>query len=301
MRPTHSMDLIQENGGRKRIKTLEVMVAEVVVETPDTTTLVLFTGNDRLEYQAGHFLTIDPRQFDALARWTAYLEELKGKKEPPRAYSLASAPHEKRLTITIKEERFVPGKTRYPPLLSPLLVRRTPPGTRMTITGFTGPYVLPQDIESQTDHLVHICAGSGIVPNFSILKHALEQRMKLRHTLIYANKSWDDVIYRRQLDELRARFPEKLEIVHCLSRETDPTRFPGNVRVGRVDADVIRANVVDPSAAHVFLCGPAVTKQERAEARERGEEPQPRFLDSALLALEAIGVSREQIHKESYG
>jgi len=50
----------------RRIKELEVMVADVIVEAPDTTTLVLFTGNDRLEYRAGHFLTIDPHQFEAL-------------------------------------------------------------------------------------------------------------------------------------------------------------------------------------------------------------------------------------------
>jgi ferredoxin-NADP reductase len=295
------MEPADESVIRKRIKTLEVMVADVVVETPDTTTLVLFTGNDRLDYQPGHFLTIDPHQFDALARWTAYLEEAKGKKEPPRAYSLASAPHEKRLVITIKEERFLPGRTRYPPLLSPLLVRRTPPGTRMTITGFTGPYVLPPDIEAKTDHLVHLCAGSGIVPNYSILKHALEQRMSLRHTLVYANKTWDDVIYRRQLDELAARYPEKLTVVHCLSREREPGRSPGNVRLGRVDAEIISSHVPGIREAHVFLCGPALGKQERADARARGEEPAPRFLDSALSALSMLGVSRDRIHKESYG
>ena len=33
--------------GSRRIKELEVMVADAMVETPDTTTLVLFTGNDR--------------------------------------------------------------------------------------------------------------------------------------------------------------------------------------------------------------------------------------------------------------
>src|SRR5690349_19846832 len=88
---------------RRRIKELEVMVAEVVVETPDTTTLVLFTGNDRLEYKAGHFLTIDPHQFDSLERFIAYLEDLKGKKEPPRAYSMCSAPHERYLAVTVKE------------------------------------------------------------------------------------------------------------------------------------------------------------------------------------------------------
>jgi ferredoxin-NADP reductase len=79
----------------RRIKELEVMVADVVIETPDTTTLVLFTGNDRLDYRAGHFLTIDPHQFEALERFTAFLEDLKGKRELPRAYSMCSAPHER--------------------------------------------------------------------------------------------------------------------------------------------------------------------------------------------------------------
>ena len=83
---------------RRRIKELEAMVAEVIQETPDTTTLVLFTGNERLDYEAGHFLTVDPHQFEGLERFTAFLEDLKGKKEPPRAYSMSSAPHERWLS-----------------------------------------------------------------------------------------------------------------------------------------------------------------------------------------------------------
>ena len=108
--------------GARRIKELEVMVADVVVETPDTTTLVLFTGNDRLDYEPGHFLTIDPHQFEALERFIAFLEDLKGRKEPPRAYSMSSAPHERYLAVTVKEERYVYGTTKFPPLLSPMLV-----------------------------------------------------------------------------------------------------------------------------------------------------------------------------------
>jgi 3-ketosteroid 9alpha-monooxygenase subunit B len=65
---TEVVDPARATGAPKRIKPLEVMVADVVVETPDTTTLVLFTGNDRLDYSAGHFLIIDPHQFEALER-----------------------------------------------------------------------------------------------------------------------------------------------------------------------------------------------------------------------------------------
>src|SRR6476620_5429886 len=127
---------------------MEVMVAESVQETSDTTTLVFFTGNDRLDYRAGHFLTIDPHQFEALERFIAFLEDLKGKKEPPRAYSMSSPTHERYLAITVKEERYVSGLTKFPPLLSPLLVKRTVKGMRLVVTGFTGPYTLSPEIES---------------------------------------------------------------------------------------------------------------------------------------------------------
>ena len=99
---------------RRRIKELEAMVAEVIHETPDTTTLVLFTGNERLDYEAGHFLTVDPHQFEGLERFVNFFEDMKGRKEPPRAYSMSSAPHERYIAITVKEERYVSGLTKYP-------------------------------------------------------------------------------------------------------------------------------------------------------------------------------------------
>ena len=85
-------------------------------DAPDTTTLFLFAGNESLDYEAGHFCTIDPNQFGELEHFIAYLEDQKGSKEKPRAYSLASAPHERYLAITVKEERYESGETPYPPL-----------------------------------------------------------------------------------------------------------------------------------------------------------------------------------------
>ena len=290
-----------ETAPRPRIKKMEVIVAEVIREAADTTTLVLFTGNDHLDYQPGHFLTIEPQQFPALDRFCKYFEDLKGKKEPARAYSLSSAPHEQYLAVTVKEERYISGVTKYPPLLSPLLVWRTTPGTRMVVTGFGGPYVPPPDLESRTDHVVHICAGSGVVPNFSILKHCLETGMKLRHTLICGNKTWDDIIFRRQLDELSARYPDRLKVVHALSRDPEAVRRAPNVRAGRVSEALIREHIPDPTAVEVFTCGPGITKFDRLAAKEKGEEPQPRFLESVLEALENLGVPDERIHRESYG
>ena len=286
---------------RPRIKQLEVMVAEVRREAPETATLVLFTGNDTLDYKPGHFLTIKPHQFSALDRFIHYFEDRKGKKEPARAYSIASAPHEKYISITVKEERYISGRTEYPPLLSPILVWRTYPGTRMVVTGFGGPYTLPDDIESRTDHLVHVCAGSGVVPNMSIIKHALVNNHKLRHTLICGNKTRRDVIYHDEFEDLSRQFPDRLKLVDALSREKVPRRLGPRYVTGRVTEPLLRRHVPDADTAEFYVCGPGVTRWDRRAAAQEGSEPPPRFLESTLAALESMGVSKESIHHESYG
>ena len=285
----------------RRIKEMEVMVADVIIETPDTTTLVLFTGNDRLEYLAGHFLTIDPHQFDSLERFTAFLEDLKGRREPARAYSMSSAPHERYLAVTVKEERYVSGATRFPPLLSPLLVKRTLRGMRLVVTGFTGPYTLGPDISVETDHIVHVCAGSGSVPNFSMLKFALAHHPKLRHTFVYSNKKWDDVIFRDELTRLAAAHPERLTLLHTLTREEDAGLFGTSVRQGRVDQALLREAIPDPTGSVVYVCGPGISKFDLAAAKEAGTSPPPRFLESVLSDLRALGVPDKRIKREFYG
>ena len=124
----------------RRVESMQVTVADVVVETADTVTLV-FDAPVPCDYRGGQYLTIDPHQFLPLLRFTQLFEILKKRKEPPRAYSMASAPHEP-LAITIKEERWTPGREKYPTLLSPFLVHDVAVGTTMTVAGFTG-RVLP--------------------------------------------------------------------------------------------------------------------------------------------------------------
>lgn len=282
---------------RRRFQQLELRVAEVIAETADTTTIVFAPTGERPAYRAGQFLTIDPHQFPSLARFIAFFEGLKGRREPPRAYSLSSAPHEPQLSITVKEERFVPGLTRYPPLLSPLLVRRLRPGCTVLVSGFGGPYTLPDDVESRTGHLVHVCAGSGVVPNFAILKHALTRHPRLRHTLVCSNKTWDEVIFRDALERIACTQGDRVRLIHTLTREAGPE----GTRAGRIDAALLRHAIPDPSTCLVYACGPAITPQDRASARELGVAPAPRFLETAVEALRDAGVDEARITRESYG
>jgi len=282
---------------RTRLKKLDVMVAEVIEETPDTTTLVLFTGNESLEYKAGHFITIDPRQLPGLQRWADYLEHVKGKREKPRAYSLSSAPYERHLAITVKAEEYIPGVNAYPPLLSPILANRVRPGTMFEITGFVGPYTLPD--EPDTEHVLHICAGSGIVPTYSILKQDLHEG-QLKHVLLYTNRTRQDTIFLKELEALQAKYPERLRVVYFFTREEGlvESALERKGRMGKAAVEEELGILNDPL---IFVCGPALSIYEKRAAKARGEELSPRFFESVMSFLDTLGVDPKRIKKESYG
>lgn len=125
----------------------------------------------------------------------------------------------------------------------------------------------PDDIGSRTDHILHICAGSGSVPNFSILKHALEIHPDLRHTFLYSNKTWNDIIYRRDLEALETKHRDRLRVIHTLTREADASRYGPSVFRGRMDTAFLRNWIPDPSACVVYACGPAISPWDRASAK----------------------------------
>jgi ferredoxin-NADP reductase len=286
---------------RQKIRAFEVSVEDVVVETPDTATLVLGQVDAEIPpYKAGQFLTIDPHQFPQLRAQIAYLEHLKGKKELTRAYSMSSAPHEPNVAITIKVEPYHPGEDFHPPLLSPLLTYGLAKGARLHVHGFTGPYILAPDMEERTDHIVHVVAGSGAVPNFSILKDSLRAHPRLRHTFVCSNKTWEDIIFREQLDALAKAHPDRLRLLHTLTRQEDVSAYPG-VRKGRISRELLAEVIPDPQTCFVYVCGPAITAWERRKALETRTNAAPRFLETVLSQLHELGVTSDRIKREAYG
>ena len=280
--------------------TFNAVVTDVVTETPDTKTLVLDVGVS-VNFKAGQYVSIDPHQFPGLAPFVSYLEHLKGRREPPRAYSMCSDPSEP-LAITIKEEFYEAGRTPYPPLISGYLVHQVRPGDLMAVVGFAGAYVFPDDVESRTEHVLHLCAGSGSVPNFSMIKDSLRRHTKLRHTLLYSNKTWEDVIFGSQLAEMSAEYPARLRVVHSLTRQTAPVPRQADVRAGRIGRDLLAESLAAEPTSLVYACGPAISVWEKRESIARGgPPPAPRFLETMQEELESLGLPRSRLKIEAFG
>lgn len=148
-----------------------------------------------------------------------------------------------------------------------------PVGKRVYLDGPYGAFT----IGHPADMHVLIAGGIGITPMMSMIRTLADAGDTRPVTLIYANKDWDSVIFREELDELKARLD--LRIVHVLS---DPPADWSGER-GFINADVLSRYLTEPYAAHeYFICGPGP------------------MMDAVEKALGELGVPMSKYHSERY-
>lgn len=286
------------------LKKITSTCVEVVRNTHDTVTLFFDVGEQPV-YTAGQFISIDPKQFPELSRQIAFLEHLKGKREQHRAYSMSSAPAERHVAITVKAEGYDSKHDKYPPLLSPFLASEAMKGRKVSFVGYTGAYVLDEDHDERTKQVLHLVAGSGIVPNYALLKDELllKKHTSVKHTMVYVNKTGNDVILLDELEKLRADFPERFELFHCITRDEEAAIAARGAhwKKGRPTLEWLKTLVSDPTTLLIYACGAAITKHQRHEAKETGIAPTPRFMEGVEELVHGLGVDRERYYAEEFG
>jgi ferredoxin-NADP reductase len=111
--------------------------------------------------------------------------------------------------------------------------------------------------------------GSGVVPLMAMVRQRAADGDEVPTRMVYSEKSWDDVIYRDELERAGQR-GDGFEIVYTLTRQ-QPPGWRGYGR--RVDRELL-AEVVPDQLALTFVCGPTPFVEAVAEALvELGHEP----------------------------
>jgi ferredoxin-NADP reductase len=236
-----------------RLTWLVAEVSDAVQETPRVRTLLL-----DVDGWAGHRAGqhVDVR----LTAEDGYQAE--------RSYSIASAPGEH---VAITVERLEDG------VVSPYLVDEARDSDRFEIRGPIGGYFV---WDGGDGPLLLVGGGSGVVPLMSMIRHRAATGDGTPLRLLYSSRTYDDVIYRAELDELGAR-GDGLEVFHTLTR-SQPEGWTGYAR--RIDAEILQ-EVAWPAAnrPRVFVCGST------------------RFVDTAADGLVAMGYPPESIRTERFG
>ena len=110
-------------------------------------------------------------------------------------------------------------------------------------------------LKGNENHIVGICAGSGVTPILSIIKTELAKNDGAKCTLIYGNKTEDSRMFADELEELEANNSDRLKIHNAYSRE----RVAGAIS-GRLDKNniqqLLNTFINLKSAEGYFICGP---------------------------------------------
>lgn len=193
-----------------------------------------------------------------------------------RSYSIASAPHDARVALTV--DRLDDGE------VSPYLTNVLRQGDRLELRGPIGGYFV-RDV-AVGGPLLLVAGGSGIVPLMAMLRHRAdvletpEARREVPARLLYASRRWDEMIYRDALARL-ADEDATLDVALTFTREPPPG-WPGFRR--RIDPMMLAELAWPPrERPHIFVCGPTPLVEAAATALvELGHDP-------ALVKTERFG------------
>ena len=219
-------------------------VADVVAETPRVKTIA-FDVPHWPGHRAGQHVDV------RLTAEDGYVAE--------RSYSIASAPDGLRIELTV--ERLDDGE------VSPYLTDELRSGDEIELRGPIGGYFVWEP--SQNGPLLLVAGGSGVVPLMAMVRVRAAAGSDTDTRLLFSSRSWEDVIYRDELDRARA---DGVRVVHTLTR-AQPPQWDGYAR--RVDAEMLTE--VGPSPAErprIYVCGPTPFVEAVAEGLVgSGHEP----------------------------
>lgn len=132
-------------------------------------------------------------------------------------------------------------------------------------------------------HYVAFSGGSGITPVLAIVKTTLETEPRSAFTLVYGNRSVDQIMFAEELEDLKNRFMNRFRLYHVLSDDLqDVELFNGvldQAKCAEFLATLLPADEIDEA----FICGPGP------------------MMDAAEAALKEAGVPQQKVHVERFG
>ncbi|WP_235683558.1 fatty acid desaturase [Mycolicibacterium fluoranthenivorans] len=210
----------------------------------------------QFQFQAGQHLTVK--------------HGIRGK-EVRRNYSICTSPASGELAVGIR--RINGGR------FSTFAADTLRAGDVLELMTPTGSFGGPLDPLARRDY-VAVAAGSGITPILSIMATTMEIETESRFTLFYGNRTQESTMFATELDELEARYADRLRIFHIRSAEA---HHPASLR-GHIDLAMIQRLLGGDvtSVDRWYLCGPG----DLVTAIQRG--------------LASEGVPAEQVHLELF-
>ena len=132
-------------------------------------------------------------------------------------------------------------------------------------------------------HYVAFSGGSGITPVLAIIKTTLEMEPSSAFTLVYGNRSVDQIMFAEELEDLKNRYMNRFMLYHVLSDDLQDVELFNGVLDQAKCAEFLQTLLPPDEFDEVFICGPAP------------------MMDAAEAALKAAEVPQQKVHVERFG
>lgn len=176
-----------------------------------------------------------------------------------RSYSICSTPTDLRerglMTVGVKK---------VPTGVFSTKAQEFKPGDTLSVLPPLGHFTTDLD-PGRSRRYAAIVAGSGITPVLSLAATALSTEPQSTFTIICGNRGAAEVMFADALAELKDVHPERLQLLHVLSREMQPSELLS----GRLDTERVSNLVKALGLEDVdewFLCGPLGVVRSAKEA-----------------------------------
>jgi ring-1,2-phenylacetyl-CoA epoxidase subunit PaaE len=169
--------------------------------------------------------------------------------EERRTYSICSTPAD----LTDRGELRIGVKRIANGLFSSWLTGDLRPGDVIEVMTPAGRFGTPVSPDNER-HVACLAAGSGITPVLSVVASILRTEPASRLTLVYGNRTSNDVMFLEELADLKNRYPSRFTLLHVLSAEPQLS----DLLTGRIDEDKVNI-LLDGLCKDVdewYLCGP---------------------------------------------
>jgi len=238
----------------------------------------------RLEWQFAHVhdVVVETRRVKSLmlqpAGWPGHLPgqhvdirlTAEDGYQAQRSYSIASSPEDELLALTV--ERVKDGE------VSPYLLDELRVGDKLELRGPIGGYFVWTGAAREPVYL--LAGGTGITPLMSMLRHRDRRPSRPPTLLIYSARSWEDIVYRDELEAMMQR-DSSFRLVYALTRR-QPEDWTGHR--GRIDKGFLSANWFPPAHnPRIYVCGPTT------------------FVETAASLLVELGFNPLSIKTERFG
>ncbi len=237
----------------KRIEPLTADAAQITFAIPPDL-------RDAFEFKSGQFLT---------------LRAMIGGESVRRSYSICSAPAQ----LAQSQEVSVGIKRVEGGVFSTWATQHLQAGDEIDVMPPDGRFTFKK---TDAKMRLMIAAGSGITPILSMLSHGLATEPHCRYALVYGNQRTQSIMFNEALQDLKDRYPQRLQLLHILSRQaTELALNHGRIdatKITELSASLIAINKVNEA----FICGPSG------------------MIEAAEAALQTAGLSKELIHSERF-